>query len=164
MSTAPTHVVFSLFISLLLTGCASTNVTPLSANTVLISTSVEPECGGQSADKLAFDRAAVETIRRGFDRFVIVGAQSSSDIYQVGNMPVYADTSVTGQRVGQSVFLNGQTRISGGQPIYGGSHNRQLEVVMFRAGDPQGANALDARAELGVDWPKKIKQDKNICF
>jgi hypothetical protein len=165
MAHSNKRTILSTLIAILaVSGCANTHVTPLSANTVLISTSVEPDCGEQSAEKIAFSRAAVETIRRGFDQFVIVGAQGSSNVYQVGNMPVYADTTATARQMGGSVFINGQTRLYGGQPIYGGSHNRQLEVVMFRAGDPQTANALDARIELGPDWQKKIKENKNICF
>ncbi len=153
-----------LIMPIMLFGCASTSVTPLAANTILISTSVESACGGQSAQRLAYNQAAIETIRRGYDLFVIVNSQSSSEIYQVGNMPVYSNTVASGHVAGQSVFMQGQTSIYGGQPIYDGYHNRELAVVMFRNGDPEGGNALDARAALGPDWQKKIKQTKNTCF
>ena len=44
--------------------------------------------------------------------------------------------------------------MTGGQPIYGGSHDQQLVVKMYREGDPASANAVPARNTLGPDWQK----------
>jgi hypothetical protein len=153
-----------LCVLLLPCGCTSTNVTPIAANKIILSTSAAPVCGGQGAQRVASQQAAAETIRRGFDKYVIVGSQGSNDIRQIGTTPIYANTTTTGNVIGNSVYLNGTTNISGGQPIYGGSHNRDLAVVMFKNGDPQGQNALDARAELGADWQKKVSRSGQTCF
>jgi hypothetical protein len=150
--------------TVVLSACTSTNVTPLAGNVVSISTSAAPVCGRQGAQRVASKQAAAETLRRGFDRFIVAGTQGSSDIRQIGSTPTYADTVASGDVVGNSVYVRGRTNIYGGQPIYAGSHNRELTVVMFRNGDPKGANALDARTELGADWQKKLKSSGSTCF
>ena len=145
-------------------GCTSTNATPVTASAVVISTSAEPMCGRQGAQKVAFNQAAAETLRRGYDKFVIAGMHASSDVRQVGTTPVYASTTTTGQFSGSRLYANSTTNIYGGQPIMGGSHNQDLAVQMYKSSDPQGVNAIDARAQLGPDWEKKIARVQNTCF
>lgn len=108
--------------------------------------------------------ASVETIRRGYDRFVIVGMDGYSDIREVGRTPVYGTTTVSGQSYGSTFSATGMTTYQGGAPIYGGSHGQELAVRMFRNGDPGSERALDARAELGPQWQEMIKNDKLTCF
>lgn len=163
---AKTNIGFAVAIVVMLiaTGCASTNVTAVASNQVIISASAELVCGQQSAQKVAARQAAVETIRRGFDRYLIIGSQGSSDVYQVGTTPVYANTSASGAVVGNSLYVNGTTNIYGGYPIYDGNHNRDLTVVMFKNGDPEGVNALDARTELGPNWQKIVSKQQLTCL
>jgi hypothetical protein len=59
------------FCGLLLLGCASASVIPLSADTIEINTTAAPVCSTAGARYAGFRRAAIETINRGFDRFVI---------------------------------------------------------------------------------------------
>jgi hypothetical protein len=47
------------------------------------------------AQKVAYQRAAAETIRRGYDRFVILGGEAQSDIRVVGYTPTTAYTTRT---------------------------------------------------------------------
>ena len=82
-------------VALLLIGCARSGVMPLAQDTVQISTSAARVCGSQGAQKVAFQRAAVETIRRGYDRFVIVGGEAQSNIHVVGYTPTQAYTTGT---------------------------------------------------------------------
>jgi hypothetical protein len=145
-------------------GCTSTNVTPMAENVVSISTSAAPVCGGRGAQRVASQQAAVETLKRGFDRFIIVGSQGANNVRQIGRTPVYANTTATGQVIGNSVYVNGTTNVYGGQPIYGGSHDREIVVAMFKNGESQGQNALEARSTLGPDWQKKVSQTKLTCF
>lgn len=144
--------------------CTSTNVTPVAGNAVIVSTSAALACGKQGAQRVAFNQAAAETLRRGFDKFQIVGAQSSSEIHQIGTTPVYANTTMYGHVYGNSVYGSGHTTFTGGDPIYGGSNNQDFVVQMFAADDPAGTNALDARRQLGPDWQKKIARDQLTCF
>ena len=57
----------------LLLGCVGpkSSVIPLSADTIEITTTASLACGTAGARNAAFTRAAIETINRGFDRFVI---------------------------------------------------------------------------------------------
>jgi hypothetical protein len=157
-----------LVASMHLIGCASSSVMDLDANTVQISTSAAPVCGAQGAQQVATTRAAIETINRGYDRYVILGADAQNSVGVVGYTPVIANTYTNGNinAYGNTATYSGQsnTFVSGGQPIIAGSHDQALTIRMFGANDPQGANAVDARRVLGPDWQKIIlKGPKGTC-
>jgi hypothetical protein len=140
----------------------------LDANTVQISTSAAPVCGAQGAQQVATTRAAIETITRGYDRYVILGAQAQNNVGVVGYTPITANSygSGTVNAYGNTATYNGQTNtfVTGGQPIIAGSHDQALTIRMFGASDPQGANAVDARHVLGPDWQKIVaKGPKATC-
>jgi hypothetical protein len=128
-----------------LSGCVSTSVMPFSENTVQISTSADPVCGGAGAQKVAMTDAAITTIKSGYDSFIIQGSQAQNNVRVVGYTPVEAHTYSSGD--GTSY-----TTVSGGQPIVGGTHDHSIMVQMFHATDPNAANAISARAYLGGDW------------
>jgi hypothetical protein len=140
----------------------------LAQDVVQISARAAPICGQQGAEKVAFQQAAVETIRRGFDRFIIVGGQYRDDVRVVGRTPVTAQTygTATATGYGNTVAATGTatTYYSGGHPIIGGAHRQGFVVKMFKAGDPEGVKAISARAELGADWEKIVKSDTATCF
>jgi len=69
-----------LLSALLLAACASASVLPMSADTLQISARAAPICGGAGAESIAFRRAAVETIRHNFDRFIILNAQALNNV------------------------------------------------------------------------------------
>ncbi len=157
-----------LIISLLLSGCASSSVMQLDANTVEISTSAAPACGAQGAQRVAAKTAAIETLRRGYDSYIILGAQADNNVGVVGHTPVIANTYQNGtiNAYGNRATYSGtaNTYVSGGQPIIGGSHDQKLAVRMFQANDPQGASAVDARQVLGPDWQKVVQKGAgSIC-
>lgn len=116
-------------------GCAETSTIPLAQDTVQITARAERFCGAAGAEKLALKQAAVETIRRGYDRFIVINAQASES---------YA-----------GVMASGQPRIA---------LNQGLVIKMFKDGNPQGANALPARDTLGPDWQEQIKKDSIDCL
>jgi hypothetical protein len=130
-------------------GCAATSTIPLAQDTVQITTRAAPVCGPASAEKLALKQAAVETIRRGFDRFVVLNAQASGT-YR-GNEPVYV------QSMGGGMYT-----ARGGEAII--APNQGLTIKMFKDGDPQGGNALPARETLGPDWQEQVKKDTLTCL
>lgn len=153
-------------IAISLAGCANSAVMPLAADTIQITSSAAPVCGPIGAQNVALRRAAIETLQRGFDRFVIVGAQAQNNVGVIGYTPVVANTygtaSAYGTTLGSSTYSTayGQssTYFSGGQPIIAGTHDQGLVVKMFRVSDPNAANAVDARATLGPDWQESIKE------
>jgi hypothetical protein len=113
---------------------------PLSANTVQISANASMVCGQAGAQNVALRRAAIETIKRGYDKFVVTNAASGYSVR--GYTPITAD------RIGSSVYVRG------GDPIT--VHSQGLVVRMFRGDDPAAADALDARATLGPKWQEAI--------
>jgi len=155
-------------LALALMGCARSSVMPLAQDTVQISSRAAPVCGRSGSKEVAFQRAAVETIRRGYDRFLILGGESQTDIRVVGYMPTNAQTTGTATATahGNSATAYGSstTTVTGGAPIYGGSHHQDLVVKMFRDGDPVGANALEARQVLGPGWQDAVNKRTWACF
>jgi len=141
---------------------------PITQDTVQITATAAPVCGQTGAQNVALRQAAVETLRRGYDRFVIVGGQYSDNVRVVGHTPVVAHTTGTATATGHGGFVTAhgtsQTTFTGGQPIVGGSHNQGLLVKMFRADDPAGANAVSARDTLGPKWEEAVKSDAISCL
>ena len=152
----------------LLSACAKSSVIPLSADTFQITAGAAPICGQVGAQNVAAKQAAAETIRRGYDKFVITNAAYQNDVHVAGYTPVVANTtgSYSGTVHGNKVDMDGQstTTVSGGDPIVMGSHNQALVVKMFKASDPSGANAVDARSSLGADWQKIVELGVHTCI
>jgi hypothetical protein len=138
-------------------GCANSAVLPLSADTIRITTAAAPVCGAIGAQNVALRRAAIETINRGFDSFIILGAASQNNVRVAGYTPVQAHT--TGTAYGG--FVTANTTYTGGQPILAGSHDQGMVVKMFKQGDAQGANAVSARSTLGLKW-QEVVQEKTV--
>lgn len=149
-------------------GCANANVIPLAQDTVQITSVAAPICGLTGAQNVASRRAAVETIRRGYDNYAIVGGEYQNNVRVVAYTPVIANTTgfATASGSGNYATAYGQstTTYSGGQPIIAGAHNQGLVVKMFKANDPSAMNALDARAELGPDWEKIAANNSYTCL
>lgn len=160
--------IVSLLITMTLLGCAGAATMPLSNDTVQITSRAAPVCGSEGAERIALRQASVETIRRGFDRFVILDAAARSDVGVVGYTPVIAQTTgtATATTYGNHATAYGTatTTYSGGQPIIAGSHKQGLIVKMFKDGDPAGANAISARGELGPKWAEYVKREAITCF
>lgn len=147
-------------------GCANSSVMDLDVNTIQISTSAAAVCGAQGAQQVASRRAAIETLRQGFDRYVILGGQAENNVRVIGRTPVFANshTSDSVNTFGNYGTYSGDTTttFSGGEPIVGGSHDQSLAVRMFASGDPDGSGAIDARRVLGPDWQKAVAKGPGV--
>lgn len=158
---------FAFAVALLISGCVRTSVMPLAQDTVEISAHAAPVCGEAGAQGAAFQRAAVETIRRGYDRFVIVNADYQNNVRVVATTPVVAQTNTVGSVHVQGNMATGNasstTTYSGGFPIVAGHHREAVIVKMFKNGDPQAADALDARSELGSNWQEAVASPDQTC-
>jgi len=146
--------------ALLMVGCASSSTLPLADDVVKISARTAPVCGAESTQRIALQRAATETIKRGYDKFVIARADYDENRQVIGYTPVVANT--TGSYGYGSYSAN--TYVTGGQPIIGGSNNSGLIVKMFRADDPESEKALPAREILGPDWEEKVSSETYTCL
>ncbi|ANM02694.1 hypothetical protein AMC78_CH00546 [Rhizobium phaseoli] len=104
----------------LLSSCAASSAIRTSKNELIIKTEAAPVCGGIGAMKVAEKQAAIETIKAGYDRYVIVG-QAGADTTRVVQMPgSYTTTGTatlygnTGYYSGNTVYNPGPTYVSGG--------------------------------------------------
>lgn len=61
--------------------CAQTSIQPMSQDTFKVATTAAPACGPNGARNVAFRTAAVEVIRRGGDKFIVVNDNSQSDFW-----------------------------------------------------------------------------------
>ena len=137
---------------LFLAGCASASVMDLDANTVQVSAGAAPACGAIGAQNYAVKTAAYQTLRRGYDRYIIAGAQATAQDRFAGYTPMYANS------------YGNSTMITGGEPIVMTEHGQNLVVHMFHSGDPGSENAIDAKTTLGPDWQKILtKGPGNTC-
>src|SRR5262245_66458668 len=72
----------------------------LSADSFQLVTSAAPVCGSTGAQNVAARRAAIETINRGYDKSLIVGAAAENTVRVVGYTPVQAQTVGTATATG----------------------------------------------------------------
>lgn len=152
--------------------CVSNEFIPLSQNTIMVSTTAAPACGRGGAQRVAISQAAAETIRRGYDKFIVVGRQSANNVQVVGHTPVVGSTTITGTSYGTSLGNTynstfsgtGTTTYSGGTPIIGGSHDQDFAIMMFRTCEPGSENAIDARTTLGPKWAEIVAKKQNTCW
>lgn len=153
----------TLAASILLTACVSTDVTQLTRNEFIISTSAAPACGTSGARRVVNRMAAVETIRQGYDRFVIAGARSENNVRAVNTGPTNAYTTGQATTVGNTTYGSATTTYSGGGVTYMGSNDADLHVIMLRPGDAGFDNALDARETLGPEWQRLVEEGVRTC-
>ncbi|MDI3337020.1 hypothetical protein QKW60_11410 [Defluviimonas aestuarii] len=116
---------------LLVAGCVETSVQPLTQTSFKISSEAEDLCGAKGTRDIAFRTAAIEVIKRGADRFVVVGDQSHSSI-QGGMFTSY-----------------------GSFETYG-TNTQDMIIEIIQTGDRRFNNALSARQTLGPDWQEIV--------
>ncbi|HKQ44035.1 MAG TPA: hypothetical protein VJS47_01455 [Rhizomicrobium sp.] len=157
-------------LSLSLAGCAGASVLPLSADTLQISVSAAPICGASGANNVAAHRAAVETIRHGFDRFIVLGSQAQDNVKMIA-MPSTGSTTVASGSVmstpgsGMATFQGTSTTTNdGGGPFIFGDHDQTVIIKMFKDADPAGQNAVSARAALGEKWQEAVASKGGTCL
>jgi hypothetical protein len=159
--------ILSPLCGLLLAGCAQSSAIQTSANSLQVTTSAAPICGATGAQKVAYQRAAIETINHGYDRFIITGAAAQNSVHTAGYTPVYANTTGTlyGSTYGNTFRGTGfaTTTYSGGYPIIAGTHDQAFSIQMFHDGDAGAESAISARDTLGPDWQTLIQRPPATC-
>lgn len=121
-------------------GCVETSVQPLTQSSFKISTEAEDMCGAKGTREIAFREAAIEVIKRGADRFIVVGDQSRS--------------AITG----------GMFTTYGGFDTYG-TNTQDMVIQIVQKGDPRFNDALSARQTLGAGWQEIVaKGSPDTCL
>ena len=140
--------------ALTLAACASTSVTPLAPNQLLIQTTADLPCGESGTEKIASEMAAIETLRRGFDRFTVKSTETEDAQYTNADSGFEKTAkAVNDDPIGKSILQGGITEI----------YDESLIVTMFRQGDAGYRTATDARTVLGPKWQKAVANGKASC-
>src|SRR5262245_1980955 len=126
----------------LLAGCAEQSAMRLAHDTIRVNVSTAPVYGALEPERRAVLLAAEETVKAGFDKFFIVNGASGFN------------RNVISQTAGSASWGPGGGTITGPQTVGMPRFQTQILIKMFRAGDPQGNNAVDAR-ELLKSAPKQ---------
>lgn len=148
-----------LVLPFVIVGCAQTDTMRVSANEMIISTSAAPICGGQGAARVAQKMAAIETIRAGYDRYVILDARRSSNI-DVVQMPGSYNTSGSVSPYGS---FRATTTYTPGPSFVSGTHDQSIAVRMFKNGQQGASSAISARDALGPKWASLVKSGVATC-
>ena len=154
---------FLVCAALVLTGCASTSVMQVSKNEILMTTAAAPICGPTGSQRVAQEMAAVETLRRGYSRYLIMGAGSQNNVSVTQTGPTYSQTYGSATVTGNTVSGSSSTYYGGQQTIYSGSHDTAIRLMMLNPGDRGFEQGVDARMILGADWEKKVADGINTC-
>jgi len=157
------NLIIKLSTLMVLSACASSTVTPVSKNQFILSTSAAPACGASGAQKVASKMAAVETLRRGYSRYYIVGVQSQNNTSMIYRPPTTAYTTGNVSVYGNTAYGQATTNYYGGGPMVLGSHDARLGVVMLNPEDKGFANAIDAKQELGPKWAEVVEKGIQTC-
>ena len=151
------HALF-LFLVLALSACAKTEIVQTAQNRAVISTSAARLCGTEGALRVAQQMAAVATLRQGFDRFLLAGVESHSDVH-VSRVP--GNYSYTTGTVNRGYFSAQTYRPT--TTVVTGKNRAQMEVFMLHPRDPRFHDGLDARRVLGPKWRNKVINGIDRC-
>ncbi|TJZ82766.1 hypothetical protein [Paracoccus hibiscisoli] len=153
---------FAFFLIVLtgLAGCAETTVTPLSANSFLLTTSGDEFCGTQGVMRVASRMAAVETLRRGQDRYVIQSVGHDNSIRTQYHAPVSRGFVLGADGLAHPVARN---PFDIGYSTTTGSNDTTLTVTVLTKSDPGYSQGLDARQVLGPDWESHVRNGVVDC-
>jgi hypothetical protein len=152
-----------LAVALSVAACAQTSVMQVSSNEIMLTTSAAPICGATGSQDVAQQMAAIETLRRGFTRYIVGGAASQNNVGVMQTGPTYSNTYGSATVTGNSVYGQSTTYYGGQQTIVYGSHDTAMRILMLRAGDPGFDQGVDAQTILGPDWQKKVADGVNSC-
>ena len=83
-----------------LAGCVQSSALPLTNDTMQIVGHAAPACGAAGAQNVALSRAAVETLRGNFDKFIVVDAAAQNNVRMIGRTPLIAQTYGTANAFG----------------------------------------------------------------
>ncbi len=142
-----------------LSGCTTADAVKTSRDTAIIQSNAAPVCGGIGAMKAAYKQAAIETIREGFDKFIVFNGAAQNNV-SATQMPGHYNTYGNYNGYGS---WSATTTYQPGPIIMSGTHDQSLAIKMFKNGDPGSADGIDARQALGPKWPQIVKNGIMVC-
>ncbi|MFN9356908.1 MAG: hypothetical protein ACK6A4_08865 [Alphaproteobacteria bacterium] len=142
--------------AVVLSACVRTSVMQVSQNQVVITAEAAPACGKGGSQQAAQEAAAIETIKRGYQRFIILEVGSENNVRVVRTPPTTATTTTGPGGTATTTFTGGST-------IATGTHDTSIRIVMLNPCDQGFYKVLDARQVLGPDWEKKVQEGVKSC-
>jgi hypothetical protein len=158
-----TRVFGVVVLASVLASCAGAQVTRTSANSMLVDAGAAPACGPAGAAKVAAKAAAIETIKAGYDRYIITSGSAQNNVAVTQLPGSYQTSGVATYNRGFGTY-NATTTYVPGPTLVSGSHDRSLGVIMFKPGEPGFEQALDAREQLGPEWREIVKSGVRTCL
>lgn len=146
----------------LLSGCAETQAIRTSSDTLIIHTSAAPSCGVQGALSVAQKMAAIETIRAGYDAYVIFDSDAQNNVTTETLPGSYHTNGFATAGNGYATY-NATTTYQPGPTIYNGSNEAALHIKMFKKGQKNYTKAIPAREVLGSDWQELVANGIDSC-
>lgn len=135
----------------------------VSQNEFLLTTAAAPICGSTGSQQVAQAMAAVETLRRGYSRYLILGAGSQNNVSVIQTGPTYAQTYGSATVTGNTAYGSATTHYGGQQTMFVGTHDTAVRVVMLNPGEPGFEQGVDAKFVLGPEWQEKVNDGINTC-
>ena len=153
---------YFIFLLLLLTGCANTETIRTSANTFVLHTSAAPVCGTTGSLRIAQQMVAIETIRAGYDRYVLLDGDAQNNVTSYTAPGTY-HTNGQLNVFGNSAYYSSNSYYQPGPTYFSGGHDTYLQVKMFKKGDKGYSKAVSAKETLGANWQKLVSEGVKSC-
>jgi hypothetical protein len=100
--------------------------------------------------------AAIQTIKSGFDRFIVVSADGGETFAGFIQTPTTSTTTANVYGNSYSAYGTATTTTSGGTLVPLSKSRQDLVIQMYHNSDAGSENALDAKVFLGPDWPTLV--------
>ena len=149
--------------TLTITACASGSAVRTSSNTMVIQASAAPLCRSTGAANVAQQLAAIETLRAGFDSYVILDGSAANNV-SVASGPGASYTTGRANVSGNTIDYKETTQYRPGMPTVSGTYDQSFAIRMYRAGEPGSETAIPAREVLGPKWEAAVKGGVQTCL
>lgn len=156
------NLLLACFSALFLSGCVSSGSARLSEREVMVQSSADPVCGAHGALIAAQRQAAIETIKAGYDKYIVLGASNSNNV-QTHILPGATKTRVKADFDDESLSYKVTTRHKP-DIVTTGSFDHEFMIRMFREGEPGAFQAVSARAILGPQWSEIVRVGVFNCM
>ena len=137
-----------------LTACVSSSVVRVSKDTAIVRVNADADCDGNSAARAAQLQAAIETIKAGYESYVVLDA-NARDTVRVERLPGGYETKT---KASGNTYVTKTTYVPG-RVVRSGSYEQVLEIKMFKGGR-RNDDAISAREVLGPRWQEFVNKGK----
>lgn len=132
----------------LLAACYSMSEMQLAPNVYRVETDASGLLFAGKSGQQTLKRAAELTLQNGYTHFKIADASLTTGSQFVGYTPSYVSGQATATQFGNTTQVYGNGWVNNGTAIHKPTSKAAATVIMFKANDPNAADAFDAAAVL----------------